>query len=83
MIEKIQRRFALTRLGAVNLVKACISCTVSYLVIALSIGVLYFFTCDLTKMFRINGGEPNIPIYVLHCAAVIVLIFAKIVELRS
>lgn len=76
MIEKIQRRFALTRLGAVNLVKACISCTVSYLVIALSIGVLYFFTCDLTKMFRINGGEPNIPIYVLHCAAVIVLIFA-------
>lgn len=37
MIERIQKRFALTKIGAKNLVKACISCTVSYLVIAMSI----------------------------------------------
>ena len=56
MIERIQRRFALTRPGAVNLVKACVSCTISYLVIAMSIGILYFFTCDLIGIFR-TGTE--------------------------
>ena len=41
MIKKVQERFALTHLGAVNLIKACVSCTISYLAIAMSIGVLY------------------------------------------
>lgn len=74
MIEKIQRRFALTRPGAVNLVKACVSCTISYLVIAMSIGILYFFTCDLIGIFR--TGMPEYGIYAVQCAVVVILIFA-------
>lgn len=46
MIKKVQERFALTHLGAVNLIKACVSCTISYLAIAMSMGVLYYFTCE-------------------------------------
>lgn len=76
MIEKIQRRFALTRPGAVNLVKACVSCTISYLVIAMSIGILYFFTCDLIGIFRTGTGMPEYGIYVVQCAVVVILIFA-------
>lgn len=41
MLKKIQRRFALTPLGAKNLVKACLSCTLSYLVIALGMAIIY------------------------------------------
>lgn len=76
MIEKIQRRFALTRPGAVNLVKACVSCTISYLVIAMSIGILYFFTCDLIGIFRTGTGMPKYGIYAVQCAVVVILIFA-------
>ena len=76
MIEKIQRRFALTRPGAVNLVKACVSCTISYLVIAMSIGILYFFTCDLIGIFRTCTGMPKYGIYAVQCAVVVILIFA-------
>lgn len=76
MIEKIQRRFALTRPGAVNLVKACVSCTISYLVIAMSIGILYFFTCDLIGIFRTGTGMPEYGIYAVQCAVVVILIFA-------
>lgn len=76
MIEKIQRRFALTRSGAVNLVKACVSCTISYLVIAMSIGILYFFTCDLIGIFRTGTGMPKYGIYAVQCAVVVILIFA-------
>ena len=50
MIKKVQERFALTHLGAVNLIKACVSCTISYLAIEMSIGVLYYFTCDVLEM---------------------------------
>lgn len=76
MIERIQRRFALTRPGAVNLVKACVSCTISYLVIAMSIGILYFFTCDLIGIFRTGTGMPKYGIYAVQCAVVVILIFA-------
>ena len=76
MIERIQRRFALTRPGAVNLVKACVSCTISYLVIAMSIGILYFFTCDLIGIFRTGTGMPEYGIYAVQCAVVVILIFA-------
>lgn len=46
MIKYLQHKFALTPLGAKNLIKACISCTVSYFVLAMSIGILFYFSCD-------------------------------------
>lgn len=76
MIKRIQRRFALTRTGAVNLVKACISCTVSYLVLAMSIGVLYYFVCDVLKRLEEPGTVIPVKMYLIQFAVVIILIFA-------
>lgn len=76
MIGKIQKRFALTRLGAVNLVKASISCTISYLVLAMSIGVLYYFCCDVLSLLEGGSGNIRYGIYIAEFAVVIVLIFA-------
>lgn len=76
MIARIQRRFALTRSGAVNLVKACVSCTVSYLVIAMSIGVLYYFTSDVLKMLAGKIQTIGVTVYVVEFIVVLALIFA-------
>lgn len=76
MIARIQRRFALTRNGAVNLVKACISCTVSYLVIAMAIGVLYYFTCDVLGIMAGTMQNVGITMYLMEFVVVLVLIFA-------
>lgn len=75
MIERIQKRFALTKIGAKNLVKACISCTVSYLVIAMSIGVLYYFVCDVLNLWLKQSESLSISISIIECIVVIVLIF--------
>lgn len=74
MIEKIQARFALTRLGAINLVKACISCTISYLAIAMSIGILYYFTYDVLDLL-FNDKNISYGIYLIEFIVVVVLIY--------
>lgn len=74
MIEKIQARFALTRLGAINLVKACISCMISYLAIAMSIGILYYFTCDVLDLL-FNDKNISYGIYLIEFIVVVVLIY--------
>lgn len=76
MIEKIQKKFALTSQGAKNLVKACLSCTISYLVLAMSIGILYSFCVDFVIPL-LNQQNIGLPIltYVLECIIVVILIF--------
>ena len=74
MIEKIQARFALTRLGAINLIKACISCTISYLAIAMSIGILYYFTCDVLDLL-FNDKNISYGTYLIEFIVVVVLIY--------
>ena len=76
MLEKIQRKFALTPLGAKNLIKACISCTISYLVLALSIGVLYYFCLDFIVPY-LNGKNPAISmsLYIAEFILVAILIY--------
>lgn len=76
MIQKIQKRFALTKTGAVNLVKACISCTVSYLILAMSIGVLYYFTCDALRLLADSSYIISYKNYVIQFVVVAILIFA-------
>lgn len=75
MIQKIQKRFALTKAGAVNLVKACISCTVSYLILAMSIGVLYYFTCDALRLLADASYVISYKNYVIQFVVVAILIF--------
>ena len=75
MIKKVQERFALTHLGAVNLIKACVSCTISYLAIAMSIGVLYYFTCDVLEMLYGSSNTILYSMYLIEFVIVVILIF--------
>lgn len=55
MIEKLQKRFALTRQGAIDLVKGCFACVVQDITFMLPVGLLYSFVLDL--MHGVNVQE--------------------------
>lgn len=46
MIKTLQRRFALSRQGAVDLIKGCIACVVQDISFMLPVGLLYYFVID-------------------------------------
>lgn len=56
MIKSLQRRFALSRQGAVDLIKGCIACAVQDISFMLPIGLLYYFVIDLMDG-GVNGGR--------------------------
>lgn len=49
MIKALQRRFALSRQGAVDLVKGCIACVVQDISFMIPVGLLYTFVMDEWK----------------------------------
>ena len=51
MIKTMQRRFALSRQGAVDLIKGCIACVLQDISFMLPVGLLYNFVID-----TMNGG---------------------------
>lgn len=57
MIQILQRRFALSRQGAVDLIKGCIACVFQDISFMLPVGLLYSFVIDL--MNRGVNGEPH------------------------
>ena len=74
MIKKIQRAFALSEQGAKDLIKACIACICSNLVLLLPVSLLYFLVCD---MYRGTLAE-KAPIYIIGSLACIALIFITV-----
>lgn len=52
MIKRLQHKYALSKKGATDMVKAFVCCTVSYLVLMLPVGLLYSLIVDL-----MNGVE--------------------------
>ena len=51
MIQTLQRRFALSRQGAIDLIKGCIACVLQDISFMLPVGLLYQFVIDM-----MNGG---------------------------
>ena len=51
MIKTLQRRFALSRQGAVDLIKGCLACVAQDISFMLPVGLLYYFVIDM-----MNGG---------------------------
>lgn len=51
LIPKLERRFALSRQGAVDLIKGCIACVAQDISFMLPVGLLYYFVVDI-----MNGG---------------------------
>ena len=72
MIQILQRRFALSRQGAVDLIKGCIACVFQDISFMLPVGLLYSFVIDL-----MNGGVngSRIVFYAVGALACLVLIF--------
>ncbi|TCL44060.1 ABC transporter ATP-binding protein [Harryflintia acetispora] len=56
MIQILQRRFALSRQGAVDLIKGCIACVVQDISFMLPVGLLYYFVID-TMNGNVNGSR--------------------------
>ncbi len=71
MIQRLQRRFALSRQGAVDLIKGCFACVAQDISFMLPVGLLYSFVID-----TMNGGVKGscaafYGIGVLFCLALI------------
>ncbi len=71
MLHYLMKRYALSRQGAIDLVKATAACTLSNLVLMLPAGLLYLLVADL-----LAGGIPaaHYWVYGVGCAAALILI---------
>ena len=56
MIQKIQKKFALSHQGAVDLIKGCIACVFQNISFMFPVGLLYLLVSDLMKG-GITGGK--------------------------
>lgn len=72
MIKALQRRFALSRQGAVDLIKGCIACVLQNISFMFPIGLLYSFVIDM-----MNGemSGDHIVFYVIVTLICLFLIF--------
>lgn len=73
MIKTLQRRFALSRQGAVDLIKGCIACVLQDISFMLPVGLLYNFVID-TMNGGVNGSR--IAFYGVGALVCLCLIFA-------
>lgn len=72
LIEKLQHKYALSEKGAKDMIKAFIACTLSYIVLMMPVGLLYYLVGDLMHN---NIGEINLSYYIIGIAVCLVLIF--------
>jgi len=72
MIERLQHKYALSRQGAVDMIKASVSVTVTNIVLMMTAGILYTLIKDLLEN---NLNRSRIPFYITASAIVIVMVF--------
>ncbi|MCR5748172.1 MAG: ABC transporter ATP-binding protein/permease [Lachnospiraceae bacterium] len=72
MIEKLQHKYALSRQGAIDMVKACISVTASNVILMMSAGVLYTLIKD---MLNKDLHSDRIPFYAMSSFIILILVF--------
>ncbi len=71
MIQKLQHKYALSREGAIDMIKACVSVTVTNIALMMTAGVLYMLISDM-----LSGGlkQDRIGLYVAASAGILLLI---------
>lgn len=71
MIEKLQRKYALSEQGAKDLVKGCIACAIQNISFMFPVGLLYYLMGDM-----MNGGvhSDRIAFYIVGCVVALGLI---------
>ena len=72
MLKKIQRRFALSKQGAKDLIKGCIACAVQNISFMFPVGLLYYFVCALMNG-GINGSQSAL--YIIGCILCLLFTF--------
>ncbi len=72
MIEKLQHKYALSRQGAIDMVKACVCVAFTNIVFMMCAGVLYTLIKD---MLDNNLNKDRISFYVIASVIIIVLVF--------
>lgn len=70
MVEKLQKKYALSRQGAVDLIKGCIACAAQNISFMLPVGLLYYLVAGF-----MNHDTGPVWFYVGGCALCIGLIF--------
>ena len=71
MIERLKHKYALSTQGAKDMIKACISVTVTNMALMMSAGVLYTLIKDLLGD---NLTSDRLPFYIIASIAVLILI---------
>ena len=71
MIEKLQHKYALSKQGAKDMVRACVVVTLANIVLMLPAGVLYTLIDDL---LRNNLGRDRVSFYVISSVVILLLI---------
>ncbi|MCR5213989.1 MAG: ABC transporter ATP-binding protein/permease [Eubacterium sp.] len=71
MVEKLQHKYALTRDGAIDLIKACIACIFSNLTLMFPAAILYMLIRDLLDN---NLNKGNVIKYVIGSLVVLICI---------
>lgn len=71
MVEKLRHKFALSREGAIDMIKACISVTCTNMALMMTATVLYILIEDLLND---NLASERIPVYAVMSAVIILLI---------
>lgn len=71
MLEKLQKKYALSRQGAKDLIKGCIACALQNISFMLPVGLLYCLVSDM-----LDGGvaKDKIMFYVIGCVIALALI---------
>lgn len=71
MIQRLQKRYALSEQGAKDLIKGCLACVLQNISFMFPVGLLYCLVSDLMK-----GGVPNgrIAFYIIGCVVCVGLI---------
>ena len=71
MIEKLKHKYALSTQGAKDMIKACISVTITNIMLMMSAGVLYTLIKDLLSN---NLTKDRLPFYIISSIVVLILI---------
>ena len=71
MIEKLQHKYALSRQGAKDMIKACICVAIANMVLMMPAGVLYMSIKDLLNN---ELTKDRIPFYVIASVVILILI---------
>ena len=70
MVERLMKRFALSREGAKGLVKATASCAVADLALMFPVGLLYMLVSNF-----LNSEQPDYGLYAIGIVAALALIW--------